>query len=150
MCHIVPCYACGWTAASNVSRQKKHLEGCENYYSGQCKSGVSNETTRIFKEDNSTKVQSRPGGLQQTPITTISKPKPAANLDYLIAQAIYSRARPFTLFEPEDVEIPIEAIKKAPRSRNAPSRHKISGDLLKDVVESVQGQVDKHVKQART
>lgn len=52
------------------------------------------------------------GDSRQPTITTISKPKPAANLDYLVAQAIYSRDRLFTLPEPEDMEILIKPSRK--------------------------------------
>ncbi|KAG6054910.1 hypothetical protein E4U32_006624 [Claviceps aff. humidiphila group G2b] len=58
-------------------------------------------------------------------------------------------ARPFTLFESEDVEILIGAIKRAPRPWKATSRQKLSGDLLSKVFNSVKAQVDEHIKQAR-
>ncbi|KAG6092798.1 hypothetical protein E4U30_004947 [Claviceps sp. LM220 group G6] len=61
----------------------------------------------------------------------------------------YWRSSPFTLFEPEDMQILIEAIKRAPRSWKAPSRQKLSEDLLSKVYKSVQAQADEHIKQAR-
>ncbi|KAG6311828.1 hypothetical protein E4U44_003835 [Claviceps purpurea] len=49
------------TAATNVSRQKKHLESCEKYYRGQATKEFSNEATRSFEDDNPTKVLSPAG-----------------------------------------------------------------------------------------
>ncbi|KAG6024064.1 hypothetical protein E4U40_003601, partial [Claviceps sp. LM458 group G5] len=78
----------------------------------------------------------------------MSKPKPAAELDEVVALAAISRARPFTLFEPEDMQNAVEAIKKAPRAWKASNRKELAGKLLKQVFDFVKEQVDEHIKQA--
>ncbi|KAG6033139.1 hypothetical protein E4U19_006825 [Claviceps sp. Clav32 group G5] len=146
----VTCTACNkYTISGNVTRQKHHLEICEAYYNAKARKGISNDATRVFEKNNPTKVISQPG-LQQTKITdtTMSKPKPAAEFDEVVALAAISGARPFTLFEPEDMQTAVEAIKKAPRTRKAPNRKKLAGKLLKQVFDFVKEQVDEHIKQA--
>ncbi|KAG6183464.1 hypothetical protein E4U27_001324 [Claviceps purpurea] len=83
---------------------------------------------------NPSKIRSGPAGLREQTITTASKFQ--VGIDQIVAQAVFWRAQPFTLFEQEDMMNLIEAIKNAPRSWKPPSRRRISGDLLKGVDET--------------
>ncbi|KAG6066443.1 hypothetical protein E4U30_003310 [Claviceps sp. LM220 group G6] len=71
-------------------------------------------------------------------------------LDLLATRAVFSGARPFTLFESEEMATLIDAIKKAPRFWKAPNRQKLSGVLLSKVYISVKAQVDEHINQAKS
>lgn len=144
-CDRVKCKACGYESALNSSRQKRHLKTCEAYYIAQCDKGLSNEATKAFEQKFPGKVRTYKARERQQTLT-VAVVKPQLDLDHLATMAVICGARPFRLWEQEDMGV---FLGTAIRGWKPPSRRRIAEVLLKDCFDYVEDQVLEHIKHAK-